>query len=163
MTLRAPKRGEAAQLSALAMRSKQSNGYDAAFMAACRAELTITETDLATRRFQVVADGGLWAVAACDPVADGGDISRDINALGRVGEVSLMFVHPDRQGLGYGRLLMDWVLAEAMRMGWQRLVLDADPKAEAFYARMGFETIGRRASGSIPGRTLPHMQLCTGG
>ena len=32
--------------------------------------------------------------------------------------------------------------------------LDADPNAEDIYLRMGFRTIGRSPSGSIPGRTL---------
>ena len=40
---------EAAALSALAMRSKAHWGYDAAFMAACRAELTLTPEGIAAR------------------------------------------------------------------------------------------------------------------
>jgi hypothetical protein len=37
--------------------------------------------------------------------------------------------------------------------------VDADPNAEAIYARFGFVTIGRSPSGSIPGRWLPRMRL----
>jgi len=88
----------------------------------------------------------LRAVAAIDPVADGR------------GEVSLFFVHPDCQGQGLGRRLMGWVFGTATGLGWARLELDADPKAEPFYKAMGFETVGRRASGSIPDRSLPHME-----
>ena len=43
---------EAAEITALSIRSKRSNGYDEAFMAACREELTVTEDDL--------ADGEYW-------------------------------------------------------------------------------------------------------
>jgi len=43
------------------------------------------------------------------------------------------------------------------------LELDADPHAEGFYAAMGFVTQGQAPSGSIPGRTLPHMRLKLGG
>ena len=38
------------------------------------------------------------------------------------------------------------------------LVGGAAPNAEAIYARLGFRTIGRSPSGSIPGRTLPRMK-----
>jgi hypothetical protein len=37
--------------------------------------------------------------------------------------------------------------------------VDADPNAEAIYARLGFKTFARSPSGSIPGRTLPRMRL----
>ncbi|MBL8894595.1 MAG: GNAT family N-acetyltransferase, partial [Rhizobiales bacterium] len=58
---------EAGILSRLAFRAKASHGYDAAFMEACRAELTITPGDFAKRVFwaaesegQVVGFAGLW-------------------------------------------------------------------------------------------------------
>ncbi len=32
-------------------------------------------------------------------------------------------VHPDRQGLGYGRILLDFAEAEAVRRGWNAVTL----------------------------------------
>ena len=49
---------------------------------------------------------------------------------------------------------MDEVLATARVRGVQTLILDADPGAEAFYARFGARTTGIIPSGSIPGRSL---------
>ena len=49
---------EAAQLGALAMRSKALWGYDAAFMEACRAPLTVTPERIATSPFYVLDEGG---------------------------------------------------------------------------------------------------------
>lgn len=39
------------------------------------------------------------------------------------------------------------------------LEVDADPNAEAIYAKLGFQTFSRSPSGSIPGRWLPRMRL----
>ncbi|MDR6139136.1 hypothetical protein QE438_002440 [Pseudoxanthomonas sp. SORGH_AS 997] len=48
-------------------------------------------------------------------------------------------------------------LRDAAALGFGRLVLDADPGAEAFYARFGAVRIGLVPSGSVPGRLLPQM------
>jgi GNAT superfamily N-acetyltransferase len=138
---------EAEALGALAMRSKASWGYDDAFMAACRAELTLTPETLARWNVQVAElDGriaGMIALSVDDDTA----------------EVEDFFVEPDLQGLGVGRALMDWLLAAARAAGAAAVEVDADPNAEAIYARLGFTTIGRSPSGSIPGRWLPRMRL----
>ena len=48
--IRPARSGEAKALSDLALRSKAHWGYDAAFMAACRAELTVTPAQAASGR-----------------------------------------------------------------------------------------------------------------
>jgi hypothetical protein len=50
--------GEAANLSALALRSKAVWGYDAAFMEACRAPLTVDPEAIAKYPFYVLDEGG---------------------------------------------------------------------------------------------------------
>jgi ribosomal protein S18 acetylase RimI-like enzyme len=52
---------------------------------------------------------------------------------------------------------MDALLAEARARGLDRIGLDADPNAETIYRKLGFETVGRSPSRSIPGRPLPRM------
>jgi hypothetical protein len=44
-------------LTELSIRSKRSNGYDEAFMAACREELTVTEDHLADGEYWVAESG----------------------------------------------------------------------------------------------------------
>ena len=50
--------GEAATLSAIALRSKALWGYDAAFMEACRAPLTVDPEAIAKCPFYVLDEGG---------------------------------------------------------------------------------------------------------
>ncbi|WP_425441239.1 hypothetical protein [Ruania alba] len=57
---------------------------------------------------------------------------------------------------------MRHALSSAADRGFRSLVLDADPGAEPFYAAHGAERIGSAASGSIPGRMLPHMRFDLG-
>ena len=45
-------------------------------------------------------------------------------------------VHPTRQGEGLGGLLISETLAQATRLGWERVILIGD---FAYYARFGFE------------------------
>ena len=62
-------------------------------------------------------------------------------------------------GSGVGGMLLAEVLATARARGIRSIVLDADPGAEAFYARFGARTTGVTPSGSIPGRSLPRMEF----
>lgn len=146
ITVRRARPDEAAALTALALRAKASWGYDEAFMAACRAELTFTPQKMAACSVWVAeADGELAGMIALS--LDGG------------AEVEDFFVEPAFQGRGVGTALMAELLAAARASGAGRVEVDADPNAETIYARLGFETVGRSPSGSIPGRWLPRMAL----
>jgi GNAT superfamily N-acetyltransferase len=138
---------EAAALTDLALRAKASWGYGAAFMAACRAELTVTPEKLAAWR--------VWAAELEGRLA--GMIA--LRAEGAEAELEDFFVEPDLQGRGVGAALMARFLAACREQGIARIGVDADPNAEAIYARFGFVTVGRSPSGSIPGRFLPRMRL----
>lgn len=142
-----PARAEEAEtLTELALRAKASWGYDAAFMDACRAELTMTPERLAASR--------VWVAEAPGGVIAG------LIALGLDGgaEVEDFFVEPAHQGRGVGARLMGELVAAARAAGVSALEVDADPNAEAIYARFGFTTVGRSPSASIPGRFLPRMR-----
>ncbi len=132
----------------MALRSKGSWGYDAAFLEACRAELTLTAEKIERHPTFVVEDGGSPAgFYTLEP------LSPDAVELG------LLYVEPQCQGRGLGRVLMDHACAEARARGFCTLEIQSDPNAEAFYRAMGAVRIGTRPSGSIPGRTLPLLRL----
>lgn len=139
---------DASPLSDIAIRSKRSNGYDDAFMAACVGELTVTPEKLAESEYWVAEAETLCGCACLGTEADG-----------RAGEVSFFFIDPAWQRRGVGRLLWDKLLERARTQGFQTLRLDADPAAVPFYEAMGFRVVGQAPSGSIRGRTLPHMLL----
>lgn len=139
-------------LTDLSMRSKQSNGYDDAFMAACRDELTVTDQRMTEGTYWVAEIDGVIRGCVCLGIAEGGT-SAEINAF---------FIDPDFQGRGLGRVLWDSVLAQAREKGVIRLHLASDPFAVPFYEKLGFVTIGTVPSGSIGGRALPHMTFALG-
>jgi GNAT superfamily N-acetyltransferase len=147
MRIRPALPSEAAELSALALRSKGYWGYDEAFLAACREELTLHAGDLADRRTVVAEqEGRLLGLATLDGAPP-------------VGELGMLFVAPEAIGHGVGTELYRHVLATARGLGCTRLELDADPNAEPFYRAMGAELIGTSPSGSIPGRVIPRMAV----
>jgi len=144
--VRAARPDEAGALTELAMRAKASWGYDAAFMAACREELTLTPEKMAG-----------WQVWVAD--AEGTIAGMVALSLPGGAEVEDFFVEPAFQGQGVGGALMAVLLGACRAAGVTTLSVDADPNAEAIYARLGFRTVGRSPSGSIPGRWLPRMAM----
>lgn len=148
LRLRPAKLADCGALTDVVFRSKQSNGYDDAFMEACRAELTITKDTLAATELWVAEDDGV--VLGCAAL----DTQTALE-----GEVSLFFVDPNVQGRGVGRMLWTTIFRLAHQKGFQTLVLSADPNAVGFYAKQGFVEIGTTPSSSIAGRSLPKMQL----
>jgi GNAT superfamily N-acetyltransferase len=60
-------------------------------------------------------------------------------------EAKRLYVRPAFRGLGLGRALMEWVMAEARAAGYSEIVGDTMPAmrdALALYERMGFERAG---------------------
>lgn len=129
--------------------AKQSNGYDDAFMDACRDELMITVASLCQGEYWVACDGD--QIVGCASLC----LDKDH----RSGIVHSFFIDPDHQGRGVGRMLWDQLLARAHAYGMSNVRLDADPNAVPFYLAMGFSVVGDAPSGSIPGRRIPHMTL----
>jgi len=132
-------------LTDLAMRAKASWGYDEAFMEACREELTMTPARMAA-----------WQVWVAE--TDGEAAGMIALNLTQGAEVEDFFVEAGLQGQGVGRALMDVLLEACRTAGVTTLEVDADPNAEGIYAKLGFSTVGRSPSGSIPGRWLPRMR-----
>jgi len=116
-------------------------------MAACRDELTIGADDVAAKRVVVAEDEhGVLGVASLVGSAP-------------AGELGLLFVDPQAIGTGAGRALYRHVLATARELGFTRLSIEADPNAEPFYRAMGARPAGAGPSGSVPGRTLPLLDV----
>lgn len=146
LAIRLARPSDALALTDLVLRSKRSNGYDDAFMAACTEELSVTISDI---------EVGLYWIAARDiPL---GCVCLD--PKGESGQISAFFVDPDAKRQGIGQLLWQHVKREAQALGIIRLSLDADPAAVPFYNALGFEVIGETPSGSIPNRMLPLMAI----
>ena len=147
MLLRKPELSELSELSGLIMRSKAVHGYDAAFMEACREELTLTPEKIARGPIIVAETDGAPAGVA------------QIMSHDDEWHIELLFIDPKHMGQGIGRRLMAWAVEEARRLGAKELHIEADPDAEPFYLKMGAERRGEAPSQSIPGRSLPLLVL----
>jgi len=79
---------EAALLTALCRRSKAHWGNDAAFMAACAAELTVTAERIAAgMTFVREVDGAVAGMYSLDPMDDPARIELDLELVDRHGEL----------------------------------------------------------------------------
>jgi GNAT superfamily N-acetyltransferase len=146
VAMRAARADEAGLLSELALRSKAYWGYDQAFLDACRADLTFSPAEVAARRI-VVAESSEQVL---------GFYSLDGEAP--EGELGNLWVVPESIGTGLGRRLFDDATTSARDLGFTALKIEAEPKAEGFYLRMGATRVGEVPSGSIPGRALPMLR-----
>jgi N-acetylglutamate synthase-like GNAT family acetyltransferase len=148
LTLRRAAQSDCAALTDVCFRSKQANGYDDAFMEACRAELTISPETLAQKIFWMAEDDGVALGCAALTLVSA-----------QQGEVSMFFVDPKVQGRRVGRMFWTTLFRLAHEQGLSTLELDADLTPVGFYEKQGFVEIGTAASASISGRLLPRMQL----
>jgi N-acetylglutamate synthase-like GNAT family acetyltransferase len=139
--------GEAANLSALALRSKAVWGYDAAFMEACRAPLTVEPEVIAKCPFYVLDEGGtitgFYGLSGQPPR----------------GEIEFLFVEPGCVRSGRGHRLAEHFLALARSLGFEEMDVSADPYAEGFYVAMGAVRIGKVSSDAIPNRLIPRLRF----
>lgn len=148
VSLRPGRPGEASALSALALRSKGYWGYDAAFLEACRDDLSLTDSE-ASESVVAEVDGEVAGLALLASVPDRTDRGR----------LDMLFVEPSRMGSGVGGRLLAEAMVEASRRGWRTLLIDSDPGAEPFYLHHGARRVGDVASSVFPGRCLPLLEL----
>jgi GNAT superfamily N-acetyltransferase len=145
--IRPARAGEAATLSALALRSKAHWGYDAAFMERVRPILTFSEDDLVASPVYVLDAGGtalgMYRLTGAPPT----------------GELEDLWLLPDAIGHGSGRRMFQHALATARTLGFEELTIEAEPNAEGFYAAMGATRVGERRSPT--GRTLSLLRVPT--
>ena len=145
MILREPKSGELAALSGLCLRSKAHWGYSEDMLKAFEGELTVTPQDLADDAIMLAEDKrGVAGVV-------------QLSKQGEDAVLEKLFVEPARLGEGTGKLLYVWACRVARENGARNLLIDSDPDAAGFYEGLGAVRSGTAKSGSIPGRTLPHL------
>lgn len=137
---------EAEMLTEIALRSKAYWGYSAVFMAAARAEMTITREQLERDTTYVFEAGG---------VAKGFYKLRGVTS--EQVELTDLFLAPEGIGFGWGRLLWRHAVEMARNLGYRQMTWESDPNAEGFYLRMGAVRTGEVASSVVPGRVLPRM------
>jgi GNAT superfamily N-acetyltransferase len=145
--LRDAEQNELPALSELCLRSKAVWGYDDAFMAACRTELTLRPDELRSTHLQVAERDCTIAGLA------------QVKVAGTDADLLKLFVEPALLGSGVGRLLFEWAIARARANGAVRMNIESDPGAAAFYEHMGACHAGLAPSRSIPGRMLPRLQM----
>jgi GNAT superfamily N-acetyltransferase len=147
IAIRPARRGEAASLTALCLRSKAHWGYDAEFMRLCVPSLTMSEQSIAEGRVLVAVDDSGQTVGTVSVGRDGDDA-----------ELALMFVEPLAIGGGMGRLLFGAAVELAQNLGYRRMTILADANAAPFYERMGARYLRNEPSDAIPGRVLPFYE-----
>lgn len=151
MQVRTGRAGEGEALTALVIRSKATWGYDEALMRAFAASLVITEASIARGDVFVAVDDEDRPLGVAEIVTDKG--------AGQPGALKYLFIAPEAQGRGVGRLLIDAVSACARGRGVAALTIDSDPFAARFYERLGARLIGETQSEAVAGRMLPLYRL----
>ena len=135
-------------LTELTLRSKAFWGYGQWFMESARQELEFQAGKfLPDFHVYMLEEQGV-PVGFCSLIPiDGSTV-----------ELHDLFIEPLHIGKGYGKELWDYAVNLARGLGFSKLVLTADPNAEAFYARQGAVRIGEKASPVHSGRALPIME-----
>jgi GNAT superfamily N-acetyltransferase len=141
---------ECKTLSDLMLNSKAHWDYDAEFIEACRADLTITPEWLQSNAGYVAERNGL--VVGFFGISLAGDTAH----------VEHFFVAHEAIGSGVGALMWAEYLRQARSRGAVRIEIEAEPFAEPFYKRMGATTVGTAPSTVFAGRLLPLMELKLG-
>jgi GNAT superfamily N-acetyltransferase len=80
----------------------------------------------------------------------------------RHAEAKRLYVRPAFRGIGLGRALLEWVIAEARTAGYRVLVGDSMPvmnEALALYARMGFDRVRQSGEQAADGPVYIRLAL----
>ena len=145
--IRPARPSDAERLSEIAFQSKAYWGYEAAFMAACRADLTVSPEALEAAAFFVLErEGQLLGFYSLLNTERG-------VVLGH------LFVWPQAIGQGIGQHLWRHMLRQAQKRKWFTVFIESDPYAEAFYLKQGAERIGWTPSSVFPDRSLPLLRF----
>ena len=147
ITFRSALDEECPALSDLMLQSKAHWDYDADFIEACRADLTITPEWLR------INDG--FVAERADVVVGFFGIVMEKNTA----HVEHFFIAREAIGNGVGKVMWREFLHQAALRKATRIEIEAEPHAEAFYHHMGAVTIGQCPSSVFAGRMLPLMEL----
>lgn len=99
-----------------------------------------------------------WIIEQNGEIAGCGGIN--FNATKTEGRISWDFLAPQFQGLGLGRKLTAFRLAEIRKVeSVEKIVVRTSQLAYAFYAKFGFETLKIEKDYWAPGLDLYHMEM----
>ncbi len=146
MNIEKAKPTDAKEITQLTMRSKAHWGYTPEQIAAWREELTITPTYIEQNEVFKLTDASKLI---------GFYTHKPIN--GHILKLNFLFVEPAYIGRGYGGVLLTDFLCRIKTSPYHKVMLDADPNAQAFYKKYGFKVVGKLQS-SIKDRFLPIME-----
>ena len=147
-TIRRAEPDEAEAITEMVVRSKAYWGYSDEFMRYAAALLTITPDYLNQYQgYVLVKEGQLQGFASLQ------EQTPDEVAL------DMLFVAPEAMGQGVGQQLVEYVLGVAAAAGYRTMLVESDPNAAGFYAKMGGQLVGHRPVPTIPGRELPLYRI----
>jgi GNAT superfamily N-acetyltransferase len=144
MTIVRAKPEDADALTEIAHAAKRHWGYPENWMAAWREILTMRPEFIGEK------------TASC-AVEDGRPIGFYVLTTEDDGlHLNHLWILPHAMGRGIGRALFEHAAAQARRLGFNLIKIEADPNAEGFYKRMGATRVGT-ACGEVCGeaRELP--------
>jgi GNAT superfamily N-acetyltransferase len=134
-------------LTAITKKSKAYWGYSDEQIKIWSELLTITPTDIETKSvYKLVIDAKTVGYYSF--------FYEDEHTI----KLDNLFILPEYIGKGLGRILMDDFLILIKRTNVNKIILDSEPNAEMFYAKMGFVKVGEIET-SIKNRYLPIMEL----
>ncbi|WP_148259266.1 GNAT family N-acetyltransferase [Polymorphum gilvum] len=145
LKLRPARLSDTAPLTDILHRSKASWGYPADKMDQFRAEVRITPATIAAQSLTVAERDGRPVGFA------GGEAKADHFYL------HFLFVAPEHQRRGIGRLLLAAAEDRARVLGLARILLESDVNAVGFYTRHGFSVLSERDSTMAEGHRIPLM------
>lgn len=62
-----------------------------------------------------------------------------IHNFGKVGHIEDVVIHPDYQGQGYGKILVQDIIEKAKEQNCYKVILDCDEKKVPFYEKCGMK------------------------
>jgi predicted N-acetyltransferase YhbS len=149
MRIRRAQPADAADLTGLALRSKASWGYPAEWVDAWIPDLTFTPEYLTAHR---------TFLAEHEERAVGVIVLQEHPTHWSLGH---LWIDPTVQRQGVGRTLVAYALSVAETVHPARVMVIADPNAEAFYRRLGAIRVGSQAAPmpGAPARALPVLEF----
>jgi predicted N-acetyltransferase YhbS len=149
MRIRRAQPADAAELTALAMRSKASWGYPAEWVDAWIPDLTITAEYLTTNRTYVAEhEGRIYGVIVLQEHPTHWSLEH-------------LWIEPTSQRQGIGRGLVAHALSVSHSIHPARVMVIADPNAEPFYRRLGAIRVGSHPAPmpGAPSRALSVLEF----
>jgi ribosomal protein S18 acetylase RimI-like enzyme len=136
MNITKAKKTDAAKLTDLTIRSKSYWDYSAEQIEEWNEVLTITVEYIENNEvYQLIDNSQLIGYYSFLKLNES------------VVKLDNIFIDSPFIGKGYGKKLMEDLYDRIQQKGFEKIVLDSDPQAEAFYKKIGFKVVGQLASG----------------